>query len=237
MSASTSTNTIAVIIPAYKPSRDILTLVRELLHTGGFPLVIVVDDGSGPAYYPLFEALHRSGGCVVLHHSINHGQGYAIKTGMRYFLRQFDFAGVITFDCDGQHSVKDAVRVAYMVDWYQSQPMVLGVRSLSLFNRYVPLRSSLGRLIGSLLLFLRHGIHVSDTQSGLRGYPRNLIPEILAVRGDGFDWNTNTLIHLGHDRITETPMDTIYLDGNRGSHFSTLRDSWRIIRTILRGRQ
>ena len=66
-----------------------------------------VDDGStdGTA-----DAALRAGAHVV-RHPVNLGQGAAIQTGVEYARRQPGAAVFATFDADGQHRVKDVVKM------------------------------------------------------------------------------------------------------------------------------
>ena len=119
-----------VLIPAYEPDHRLVGLVDEL-HDAG-QRVVVVDDGSGPAYAAVFEAVRRRGG-TVLTHPVNRGKGAALKTG-------FQYAGgddVVCADADGQHRVEDILRVAAQVE--RTGRTTLGVRQ---FTGPVPLRSS-----------------------------------------------------------------------------------------------
>ncbi len=96
------------LIPAYKPSDGMLELlvhVKEL----GFETVLV-DDGSGDSYSPLFREGERYG--VVLRHEHNAGKGRALKTGLSYVANQYpQGAVVVTVDADGQHAPSDALAV------------------------------------------------------------------------------------------------------------------------------
>ena len=51
----------AVVIPAYRPSAVLIDLVRALNASGKFP-IILVDDGSGPEFAPIFEKASAPGG-------------------------------------------------------------------------------------------------------------------------------------------------------------------------------
>ena len=53
-----------VLIPAYEPGARLVDLVRELACESP---VLVVDDGSGPRYAPVFAAAADAGAVVVAH--------------------------------------------------------------------------------------------------------------------------------------------------------------------------
>ena len=73
------------LIPAYKPSEELVGIVRELSGRGF--TVITVNDGSGSEYDGIFgEAAEY---CTVLTHSVNCGKGAALKTGLCYISGNF----------------------------------------------------------------------------------------------------------------------------------------------------
>ena len=88
---------IPIVIPAYEPDERLLVLLKQLHNSY---TVIVVDDGSGAAYQPIFdkvrELLAQTGGTVLVHER-NHGKGRALKTAFAYVLKQYPNAvGVVT---------------------------------------------------------------------------------------------------------------------------------------------
>ena len=118
-------NRFIALIPAYEPDAKIKTIADELKRRD-FDLVIV-DDGSGPAYEDLFEELSQK--AIVLSHKENRGKGAALKTGMSYIEKYMAYsetvltssgaksvsgseAVIVTVDADGQHLPDDVLRVA-----------------------------------------------------------------------------------------------------------------------------
>src|SRR6266478_5112909 len=101
-----------VLFPAYKPNSGLADLVRQLANDDRVGAVVVVNDGSGPAYQSLFEAVAAIKNTHVLTHVINLGKGAALKTGLNYAACQFPEAvGVVTADADGQHFPADILRL------------------------------------------------------------------------------------------------------------------------------
>jgi len=79
------------------------------------------------------------------------------------------------------------------------------------------------------------GRRLADTQSGLRGIPAGLVPSILALEGERYEYEMNVLTHVASSSgILEVPIETVYLDGNRSSHFRPVADSMRIYFVLLR---
>ncbi|MER2143851.1 MAG: glycosyltransferase, partial [Eubacteriales bacterium] len=73
----------ALIIPAYKPAKELLGLLAQFQGNDEF-LPVVVDDGSGPEFAPIFDALPAS--VTLLRHPENKGKGAALKTAFRHVL-------------------------------------------------------------------------------------------------------------------------------------------------------
>ena len=69
-------------------------------------------------------------------------------------------------------------------------------------------------------------IRLGDTQTGLRAVPASLLPSLVKVEGERYDYELRQLTQvLARYGLVEVPNQTVYLDGNRGSHFNPLLDS------------
>ena len=217
------------LIPVYKPSRLLPELIGELRETG-FE-VVVVDDGSGPEYQSLFSGCGTA--AAVLRHTVNRGKGDALKTGMQYIAEHFGAeVVVVTVDADGQHRPADAAAVGRLA--YQNPgSLILGSRRL---KENVPLRSQFGNTVTRLIYRISTGLKVHDTQTGLRAFNGRLIPKLLAISGDRYEYEMNVLLLFAREGIpiVEHEIATIYLDNNSQSHFNTLKDSARIYGEILK---
>ena len=64
------------LIPAYEPDEGLIALAKTMTERGF--LAIIIDDGSGMAYQPIFEAAGKV--ATVLSHERNRGKGAAEKT-------------------------------------------------------------------------------------------------------------------------------------------------------------
>lgn len=221
-----------MLIPAWQPDARLVPLVEALLGAG-IGCVLLVDDGSDARCAGLFRALSTHRGVIILTHAVNLGKGRALKTGFNFLLTHpGGFAGVVTADADGQHTAEDIVHVAERL-LQTGERTVLGVRG---FTGEVPLRSRAGNLFTRRLFAFLTGSYVSDTQTGLRGLPLHSLPDLLALEGERYEYEMTMLAHLCRTgpAPVEVPIATVYLDGNRTSHFDPLRDSMRIYFVLLR---
>jgi glycosyltransferase involved in cell wall biosynthesis len=215
-----------LLLPVYRPSEHLPELVEDL---GDGP-VVVVDDGSGPESEPVLDAAAGLG-CTVLRHAANRGKGVALKTALTHVISHFPDHDVVTADADGQHSTTDIRRIAGRVG--ETGHIVLGVRS---FDTDVPARSRFGNTLTRALFRAATGDDVRDTQTGLRGYPAALLPWLLGIPGERFEYEMNVLLRASRDGrpVEQVTITTTYLADNASSHFGSLSDSVRIYRPLLR---
>lgn len=223
-----------VLVPAYEPDARLAFLVAALRRGDSDLAVLVVDDGSGPAYASFF-ADARAAGADVIAHDRNRGKGAALKTGFSWIARADPSADVVTADSDGQHTPDDIARVAAALHSDAGRgesALVLGVRA---FHGRVPLRSRLGNLCARGLFRLATGQAITDTQTGLRGIPADRLAWACEIAGDGFEYEQRMLLRLAPDGIDahEVPIATVYLDRNASSHFRPARDSVRVLVPVL----
>ena len=220
---------IYIIIPAYCPDNRLLKLLKELKNY----IVIVINDGSGNDYKFVFQEVCKLENCILIEHAVNLGKGRAIKTGLNYILINFkNVKGVVTADADGQHLSCDIIKVIKTLEETPDK-VILGCRS---FQKSIPLRSRFGNTITKRIFKLIVGVGVSDTQTGLRGIPRNFIPKCIELAGEGYEYEINMLISAVKDEIgiNEVVINTVYIDDNRSSHFNPIFDSFRIYFVLTR---
>lgn len=227
--------TAVVLIPAYEPNRALVELVGEIIGaTAGHPkvaVVVVVDDGSGPDYAQIFETV-RMLGADVIGHADNRGKGYALKQGFTFVETHYPGRDVVCADCDGQHRVADILHVADELG-ARPQSIVLGSR---LFAGDIPTRSRVGNIITRVVFHHLTGLRLQDTQTGLRGCSAAMLPWLRGIRGDHFQFEIEVLLAAKRAGITlhEVPIETVYLEGNRSSHFRPVRDSISIYVPFLK---
>lgn len=225
---------VIILIPAYQPSRNIVSYVKQLKQTVDCDIVIV-NDGSDATFDKIFEALSLQ--CTVLHHAENKGKGASLKYGFAYILKHYpDCHGVLTVDADGQHIVSDVVRMLDM-SYQKTDDIIFGVRDF--YSKTVPWKNKLGNRLTTFLCKLKYHRKVSDTQTGLRFYPKTLLPQLLEIDGNRYEYEFNVLIHFFETKksILELPIATIYLEEETPSHFRRIKDSYRIYKLFFKRRK
>ena len=223
---------IAILIPAFRPGPEFPSFVSALV-ARGITRIVVVDDGSGPEYRRVFDQVAELPQVYVCRHAINLGKGAALKTGINLILCEYaDTSVVVTADADGQHDPDDVLAVGAYGDAHPNV-LVLGART---FGQGIPLRSRFGNEATRLAMRVVVGARLTDTQTGLRALPYELLPSLLKVPTEGYDFELDMLLTCRHKNVPihEVPIRTIYLNANASSHFNPLRDSMRIYFVLLR---
>lgn len=228
----TDLSKISVVLPSLDPDDKLIAVVDGLLEYG-FHHIILVNDGSKPEnlhYFTNLAAQHPQ--ITLLHHEQNKGKGAALKNAFRYFLEHCpEGQGVVTVDGDNQHHPADTR--ACCEHMLQTGHTTLGCRDFTL--DHVPARSRFGNHMTSAIFKVFVGMTISDTQTGLRAIPRQVVQELLEVSGDRFEYETNMLLAFKTKGIPfdEVKIRTVYIEENKSSHFRVIQDSWRIYKLIL----
>ena len=220
---------LIILIPAYEPTTKLLDLLKKLKKEN--LTTIIVNDGSNNTYDEIFNKAKKY--AHILKHDVNKGKGRALKTGIEYIQKNFnkDYV-IITMDCDGQHTIKDALKLGeYTLN--HNEELVTGKR---LRNKTTPLRSKIGNSITRFVYRTITGLDVYDTQTGLRAFSNKLVPLMLEIEGERFEYEMNVLLTCSTKKIkiTEIQIDTIYIENNSGSHFNSVKDSIKIYKEIFK---
>lgn len=216
------------LIPSYEPDNKLIKVTNSMKSEGFH--VVIVDDGSGKKYKPIFDKCKDK--AKVISYDTNKGKGYALKEGLKYIKENYKEYVVVTIDSDGQHKAKDALKVCNSAI-NNDNTLVLGMRKR---GKNVPLRSILGNTITRFIFRKVSGYDIYDTQTGLRAFTNKLIDYMLDIKGDRFEYEMNVLLNCKNKNINikEVEIETIYLNENKGSHFSTIKDSYRIYKEIIK---
>ena len=225
-------NTV-VLIPAYQPDEKLIYLVDELLEKN-VPYIVIVDDGSSNNCKEIFKTLLAKKRCQVISHTTNLGKGSALKTGIKAIIdSQIPYLGIVTADADGQHLVNDIIKTIEVFERH-TNALILGCRDFS--KEVIPLKSKLGNVITRFLFKLVTKVSVSDTQTGLRAFSLKRAKQFLSIDGSRYEYEMNMLfeaIEVGVS-INEVKIETVYLDGNKASHFNPLIDSFHVYKGFVK---
>lgn len=228
-------NIVPIVIPCFEPDDRIIGFMEKLVKLK-MPIV-VIDDGSGEKKKYLFDKVNeivvKSGGEYhFISYEINMGKGYALKEGFKYVINNFrDAIGVVSADCDGQHDVDDIKKV---IDELVKSDcnLILGCRNFDLDE--IPSKSKLGNKLTKFVFNWLLNIKISDTQTGLRGIRANVLANLLKIKANRFEFETEMIVYCKNS-ILEVGIKTIYESvENHITHFRAVRDSIMIYLVILR---
>lgn len=195
-----------LIVPCYNEGTvifDVLTHARET-----FPNIVAVNDGSRDDS----AAQIRAAGAHLVNHPVNLGQGAAIQTGVEYARSQPGARYFVTFDADGQHQVKDVVR---MVERLRAEPVdiIVGTRFAGQDNSQVPWIKRVVLKTVVLISPRTKKLGLSDAHNGLRAFNRKVADE-MNIRMNGMSHASEivTMIDNNGWRVDEEPVDILYTE-------------------------
>ncbi len=198
---------IWMIIPAYNEEKIIGTVLKELFNMG--LNLIVIDDGSRDNTYQIAQDLIKDhpGRGYLYKHPINRGLGATLKTGIEAALEN-NADVMVTFDADGQHNPEDILPVCLPIIEGRAD-VVIGKRD---FNE-MPQQKKRANEIMNLITWIFYGVHVKDSQSGLRAFNREAAIALdIESREYGVSSEIIREIKHKHLRMEEVPIETIYTD-------------------------
>lgn len=219
-----------ILIPSYEPDDKLIKLLQKL-HKEDLD-VILVNDGSGPKYKDIFDEAKTLVNKYITYPT-NMGKGHALKEGLKYIKKNYkDNYVVTTMDSDGQHTIKDALKLSNLA-YKNKNALILGKR---VREKNVPLRSRLGNGITKFVFELVTHEEIYDTQTGLRSFSNQLMEYMLSIDGKRFEYEMNVLLYLKRNEIDviEEKIETIYINKNSGSHFHAIKDSFKIYKNIFK---
>ena len=197
---------LTIGIPAYNEEKNISTIIKKLKKITDN--IIVCDDGSNDST----GKIAREMGALVIRHEKNLGYGAAIRS---IFLeaREQKSESLITLDSDGQHRIEDIQTVLEPIKNGQAD-LVIGSRFLDNDGKNVPAYRKIGIKMLTKLANTSLKQNITDSQSGFRGYGKQVIEEVTPSE-TGMGVSNEILIKTSKKgfQIVEVPIIILY-DGN-----------------------
>ena len=195
-----------LIVPCYNEGTVIFDVLSHARET--FPNIVAVNDGSRDDS----AAQIRAAGAHLVNHPVNLGQGAAIQTGVEYARAQPGAQYFVTFDADGQHQVKDVVR---MVERLRTEPLdiIVGTRFAGQDNSQVPWIKRVVLKTVVLLSPRTKKLGLSDAHNGLRVFNRRVADE-MNIRMNGMSHASEIVKMIDQNgwRVAEEPVDILYTE-------------------------
>lgn len=207
-----------VVIPAYNEARTIIDVAQRVLAQG--LKLVIVDDASTDETADCLKAL----GLTLLKNEQNLGKGGSLWRGMQYAM-ELGADQIITLDGDGQHRPED---IPLVLDAANDYPNTIIIAARKLNTEQAPKSRKRANKIADFWISWAAGYPVSDSQSGFRLYPAELIraTDIDTSAERGFVFESEILIKAVNSGIYShaVAIPSIYQQGARPSHFRPVRD-------------
>ena len=224
------TRDVWIVVPNFNEGTVIGEVIAELRSV--FDNVVCVDDGSSDGSG---EIAWRAGAHLV-RHPINLGQGAALQTGIEYARAQPGARVFATFDADGQHRVKDVVR---MIDRLNrgDVDVVIGTRFGQAVTSRPPLLKRIVLQTAARLSRRGRRLGLTDTNNGLRVFNKT-VADGMNITMSGMSHATEIVMLIAENRwrVAEEPVEVLYTDYSKSKGQPLLNGVNIIFDGFLRGR-
>lgn len=221
MKASLKNKSKVAVIPFFNEESFLRRVITETLpHVD---LLILINDGSTDNSK---DKIPQDPKILLIESPVNEGKGAALNQGFREALAlQAEF--VVTLDGDGQHSPGC---IPEFFEKLKENDIVIGARKK--IPGVMPPQRILSNYLTSLMLSMKVGRRVIDSQSGFRGYRVTTLPGNLPQNA-GFMAETEILINLLRKnlRLGYVEIPTIY--ENQQSKMNPVGSILQFIRLML----
>lgn len=221
---------VCVVVPTFDNPRTISSVVKDVVTTTPFPVLIVDDGSETPVENVLYsfevkQALEE-GRVRIVRFQKNRGKGLALQFAIKDLIDR-GFTHMFTIDGDGQHLARE---IPKLVEIAKQHPWDLIIGNRRLKSATVPEISKFGRKFSNFWVNYQTGSQVQDSQSGFRLYPLFPLQTMKFFTGR-YDFEIEVLIRLMWRgvNVREREIDVIYPEGKeRVSHFHKFWDNARI---------
>ena len=235
---------VAIIIPTLNEEQGIGEVIREIhrtldeyrLHVSDInnkvivpirPGIVVVDGGSTDN---TVSVVKEKGEIVVRQRG--RGYGHALITGFKYAIEAFDPEVLVMMDADGTYDAADIPRLLMPI-LSDELDLVLGCRFDRMDHGAMTWTNSIGNKILSWFARRFLGVHVCDSQCGLRALTPDLV-EIFNGQAKGMSFATEMLADAEQAGARIGEVSIVYRPRIGTTKLSPLRDGVKIAGIILR---
>jgi len=227
---------LTIVIPAYNEERRLpvtLPQVVAFAEAQERPVeILVVDNASTDATADVVRGFVAQHPIVSLLHQPIRGKGAAVRKGM------MEGRGEYLFICDADLAMPIEQAGRFLPPALSDYDVAIASREIPGAVRYDEpwYRHLMGRVFNLLVRWLAVP-GIQDTQCGFKCFRREVARDLFAAQElDGWAFDVEVLyiaLRRGY-RIVEVPIDWYY---GPGSRISPLRDSWNMLREVLRIRR
>lgn len=202
---------LSVIVPAYKCTtivRDLKSIARHLDNLNLDYEILCIVDGRANAKDKTKEKAKKAAGKYIKVYSYPHnrGKGYAVRYGMARAR-----GNLIAFIDAGSDLNAAGIGLALEhLKWYDAD-IIIGSKRHKASRVVYPFQRKILSFTVQLMTRIFFGMNVSDTQTGLKIFRREVLETVLprlVVKRFAFDLEILSVAHrLGYTKIYESPVE------------------------------
>ncbi len=198
------------MIRAYNEASRIEEVIDGIMDAG-YRKILIINDGSRDGT----EAIARKYANVMyLEHTHNRGGGAALETGFEFLRRNaeiLDIHYVVTFDADGQHTIKDLPRFTKTLEKNPNIDVIFGSRFIEKTESNVPFLRRLILWGGMWFTWAVSGVRLTDSHNGYRMFQMRAIQKIILTM-DGMEYASELIEQVRLQGLTfaEVPVNIRY---------------------------
>ena len=224
-----SATRIVIVIPTLNECEavgKVLTAINDVMDDYEYQ-VLVVDGNSVDGT----DEIARSMGAKVIYQR-GKGYGNALKTGFFHARKSLDADVIVMIDADYTYDPKDIPKLIAPILKGEAD-FVMGNRLMALQQGSMTFVNRIGNNILSLVAKLALGLHVYDTQSGIRAFRSRLLDRMnLVASGMPFAMEMLAQAHSIPARIREVPVS--YRPRVGKTKLNPIKDGGMILGTTVR---
>lgn len=222
MNSTSNKNKVCAVIPFYNENVTIKGIIEEALLYVDY--VIAVDDGSTDSSLSLIEGMQN---VAVLSFEKNRGKGAALTEGFKECV-SLGFAKCVTLDADYQHLPK---YIPSLINELGNAEVVIGSRMND--TSRMPIQRILSNKITSLLLSIKTGHNIIDSQCGFRAFMTSALKNIMPS-STGFEAESEMIVYAARRnyKIKFVYIPTVY--GNERSKMKPLEAIGGFVKVLFK---
>jgi dolichyl-phosphate beta-glucosyltransferase len=227
---------LTIVVPAYNEEGRLPTTLPQVVafaESQNYPVeILVVDNASTDRTADIAREIAAEHPIVSLLYQPIQGKGAAVRKGM------LEGQGEYVFMADADLAMPIEEVSKFMPPTLSNYDVAIASREVPGAVRYNEpgYRHLMGRVF-NLLVRLLAVPGIQDTQCGFKCFRREVAQDVLSVQKiDGWAFDVE-LLHIARQRgyrIVEVPINWYYGEGSR---VSPVRDSWNMLREVLRIRR
>lgn len=232
VNSSVANNKIALIIPSYNETKNVLILIKKVFKNFSGVKIIIVDDSSVLENKKLKILLKNFKNVLIISRLKKLGRGSAVLDGIKIALKDKAVKYIFEMDSDLAHDPKEMVRFISKIN-SKKLDLIIGSRYLlnSRIRNITIYRILFSKIVNKFLSFWL-GIPISDYTSGYRLYTRKSAEFLIKtkLKAKGFISLSESAYKLNFSgfKLAEVP-----ITWNYRKHGKSTLNFWELISSLF----